>query len=120
MWADDIDRMCAHAVRVLSERPSPPLFDVLGMLDPERVVAMYFALPKRRRFIALRDPVWAWQVQQVDEEAIEQEIAFWDAMPADIADPDHLAEREEMFQVGRESARRQAGLSDDTSEEEFR
>ena len=62
LHAGELDRLCAHAVRVLRERSAKPLLDVLGVLDPDRIVAMYFALPPKRRVAALRDPAWAYHV----------------------------------------------------------
>jgi hypothetical protein len=61
-----IDRVCAYAVVVLSRKGgrTTEVLDVLGMLDPDRLVAIYYALPEQRREVVLRDPAWAYHLHQ--------------------------------------------------------
>src|SRR4051812_46918347 len=54
--ARELDRLCGYAVRKLQNRTSASVLDVLGVLDPLRIVAMYYALPRERRVSVLRDP----------------------------------------------------------------
>jgi hypothetical protein len=67
----ELDRLCGYAVAVLSDprgRSIAVLLDVLGVLDADRLSAVYFALPSERRKAVRRDPVWAYLVQQVERE----------------------------------------------------
>ena len=64
--AGELDRMCAHAVRWLTHNGDASVLDVLGVLSPDRVVAMYYALPPERREATRLDPAWAYHVQQVE------------------------------------------------------
>jgi hypothetical protein len=68
LHATELDRLCAYAVRVLSKRSAKLLVDVLGVLNPDRIVAMYFALPVRRRGFMLRDPAWGYHVTNMPPE----------------------------------------------------
>jgi hypothetical protein len=73
--ASELDRLCASAVAIITagKRPLSPLLDVLGHLDPDRILAMYWALPPERREAVMTDPVWAYHVHRSpdlrDEEA---------------------------------------------------
>lgn len=61
-----LDILCAYAVAML-RRPAArnaEVLDLLGMLDPDRIVGIYYALPEDRRHILTRDPVCAYHVQQ--------------------------------------------------------
>jgi hypothetical protein len=63
LHTSELDRVCAHAVRVLTNGGSTKtLLDALGMMDADRIVAVYHALPPKRRVAVLRDPVWAYHV----------------------------------------------------------
>jgi hypothetical protein len=120
--ADELDRMCGYAVRVLSapgSRGSRALLDVLGVLDPDRICGMYYALPPDRRDVVLRDYVWAYHVERIKREmpaalAIVDELCI----DADVAEqrrsqqPDALAER------SRHVFRYILGLEHDLSDDE--
>ena len=73
--ASELDRLCASAVAAIAagRRPLALLLDVLGNLDPDRILAMYWALPSERREAVMSDPVWAYHVNRSpdlrDEEA---------------------------------------------------
>jgi hypothetical protein len=68
LGASELDRVCAHAVRVLSNVSDRPLLDALGMMDADRIIAVYHALPPKRRAVVLRDPVWAYHVANAPPE----------------------------------------------------
>jgi hypothetical protein len=61
-----IDRLCAYAVVVLSRKGgrTSELLDVLGMLDADRVLAIYYALPDDRRAVVARDNAWAFHISR--------------------------------------------------------
>jgi hypothetical protein len=67
MAATEIDRVCGHTVMVLRGQTSKPLLDALGVMDPDRIIAMYYALPDRRREIVKRDPAWAYHINNAPE-----------------------------------------------------
>jgi hypothetical protein len=67
MAATEIDRVCGHTVMLLRGQASKPLLDALGVMDPDRIVAMYYALPDRRREIVRRDPAWAYHIDHAPE-----------------------------------------------------
>jgi hypothetical protein len=54
LHASELDHVCVHALRVLRARSSKQLLDALGIMDQDRVCALYFALPVRRRKAMLR------------------------------------------------------------------
>ena len=70
--ADDLDLMCGQAVRVLRKHCRADVlevFEILGALDPERLLGIAFALPAdTRESIRQRNAVWGWWIQQVDAE----------------------------------------------------
>jgi hypothetical protein len=108
--AGELDRMCAHAVRWLGSTSAGKraVLDVLGVLTPDRIVAMYYALPPERRKVARRDPAWAFHVQQVEaempaalewvEEAHDREVEFVASTPeeAHFQDRLHAARRDSL------------------------
>jgi hypothetical protein len=67
LQAGEVDRLCAYAVRVLSRKGgrTTELLDVLGMLDPDHICAIAYALPDERRAVVTRDPVWAFHVGRI-------------------------------------------------------
>ncbi len=77
LGASELDRVCVHAVRVLRNVSNRPLLDALGMMDPDRIIAVYHALPPKRRAVVLRDPVWAYHVGYAPPEttAVIAEVA---------------------------------------------
>jgi hypothetical protein len=84
--AGEVDMLCAYAVRLL-RRPgirTRELLDLLGMLDPDRIVAIYYALPLDRRHAFRRDPACAYHVNHAPTDEIEaalSELAWADAEP---------------------------------------
>ena len=71
LHAAELDRLCAHAVRALAERAHGPVLDMLSVLSPDRLAAMYYALPERRRDVVRRDPAWAYHVEHAPPETAE-------------------------------------------------
>ena len=67
LHTSELDRLCVHAVRVLTQRASAPVLDVLGVLDGDRLAAMYYALPESRRASVRRDVAWSYNVEQAPE-----------------------------------------------------
>lgn len=69
--ADEPALLCGYAVRSLgTTRRAIALLDVLGTLHPERLVAMYHAVPANRRRRLLSDPVWAHHIARAPHEEI--------------------------------------------------
>src|SRR5437868_4076218 len=62
----DLDRLCAAGVRRLgsSRRGRATVLDLLAELEPDRLLAVYYALPEDQRSGALRDGVWAYHVNR--------------------------------------------------------
>ncbi len=60
--ADELDRLCGYAVRMLGRHRNAAVLDLLGMLDGDRIVALYYALPPARRHATLGDSTWAYYV----------------------------------------------------------
>jgi hypothetical protein len=63
LHTSELDRLCGHAVRSLGRSAPGAVLDVLGALHPDRLVAMYYALPDGRRASVRRDPAWAYQIE---------------------------------------------------------
>jgi hypothetical protein len=81
--ASELDRFSAYVVALLSSpkrgsRSVATLLDSLGVLDPDRVAAIYFALPAERRAMLLRDYACARHVRDVKREVPEAEAALRD------------------------------------------
>jgi hypothetical protein len=119
MAATEIDRVCGHTVMVLRGQTSKPLLDALGVMDPDRIVAMYYALPDRRREIVRRDPAWAYHIEHAPEGLAEvmAETQDWikecdrfeaDAARLDARVPAALSKR--LKRAERVMLRHQAGL----------
>ena len=110
--ATGTDLMCGYAVAKLRRVKSAALLDVLGMLDPQQVVAMYYALPSGRRSVLLSDPAWAYHVQRVDPAAVAEATAYWDDVPA-LTPPDDMspAAQADWFRAARAAERKGAGLA---------
>jgi hypothetical protein len=75
--AGELDILCGYAVALLS-RPAgrtAELLDLLGMLDPDHLLAVYFALPEDRRHAVMRDFVCAYHVHRAPAAAIESRDA---------------------------------------------
>lgn len=71
LHASEVDRLCAHAVRSLAHRAPAAVLDMLGVLDPDRIVGMYYALPPRRQAAVRRDPAWAYHLEHAPPETSE-------------------------------------------------
>ena len=110
MAATEIDRVCGYTVMMLRGQTSKPLLDALGVMDPDRIVAMYYALPDRRRRVVKRDPVWAYHIEHAPEglddvmgetqdwitdlDRVEADMRRLDAaVPASVSDKLKRAER---------------------------
>lgn len=65
---DEVDRVCAHAVRKLSVRVDHGTLDTLSLLDGDRLVAMYYALPRKRRAAVRNDVAWAYAIDHAPED----------------------------------------------------
>jgi hypothetical protein len=75
--ASELDRLCAAAVSIIAEggKVLGPLLDTLSVLEPDRIVAMWLALPEERRHVVLRNYVWARYVREADEQEIAEAAA---------------------------------------------
>lgn len=74
--ASELDRFCGQVVAFLAEhwdRLNPQVVDLLGNLEPDRVAAIYFALPPNRRGFLRRDFYWETFVGEVERELPEAE-----------------------------------------------
>jgi hypothetical protein len=62
--ADELDQLCGYAVRLLSRKGTHTrdLADLLGMLNPERLTAIWWALPADRRHALERDPACGYHI----------------------------------------------------------
>ncbi len=84
-----LDVLCAYAAAMLL-RPgarNAEVLDLLGVLDADRIVAIYYALPEERRGVVTRDPVWAYHVQQAPGDEITAAM-----VELDWLDPDPISE----------------------------
>ena len=126
--ASELDRLCGYAVRLLRRggAGSSALLDLLGVLRPERVAAIAYALPEeRRRALAGRDPNWARAVASVDEDVMKEVNAIADDIDAlgrkmddgfrRLLGPEVAHDIERVFQEQRKLV---AGLPHDLSPEE--
>jgi hypothetical protein len=81
----ELDRFAGHTVALLNNsgrRSVAPLLDAIGILDPYRVAAIYFALEPQRRKVMREDPACAFHVQQVEREVIDAEAMLDDLLSA--------------------------------------
>ena len=80
-----LDVLCAYAVAMLRRdgARSAEVLDLLGMLDADRIAAIYYALPEERREVVTRDPVWAYDLQRAPGGVVEamSELAWLDPEP---------------------------------------
>jgi hypothetical protein len=117
----EVDRLCGYAVAKLRSAASRPVLDVLGMLNPDRLVAMYYALPEAKRSSLLRDGAWAFYVNRADPDAVQAAEAFWNDMPALRVSTDlSPAAQAAMHRFQREAERLRAGLPHDLDPRERR
>jgi hypothetical protein len=52
--SSELDRLCGYAVSVLEKRAASDILDLLTELEPERICAISYAFPRRRRMQLLR------------------------------------------------------------------
>lgn len=117
----ELDRMCGYAVAVMRKRSSAALLDVLGLLDPTRIAAMYLALPESRRHIATYDPAWAFHVQRLDLSELRQAADYWDELASEpVAAPPDPDTHDDVLRFARESSRFRAGLAHQLTHDELR
>jgi hypothetical protein len=90
LHATELDHLCAHAIRVLREESNKSLLDTLGILDNNRICALYWALPPKRRFIVIRDPTFGYAVSNAPS-----------GTEAAIADLQALADETQVMQANR-------------------
>jgi hypothetical protein len=63
--AGELDQLCGHAVRMLAKGGQVAgVLDLLGNLSPERVAAIWWALPPHRRRVIYRDDACGYHVAQ--------------------------------------------------------
>jgi hypothetical protein len=119
LHTSELDRLCAHAVYVLTRRGHKPVLDVLSVLGPERLAAMYYALPENRRAIVRRDLAWAYHVDHAPpgvEEALAEFAQLAESTQqtsAALARLDALApteDREQTADLERALLREEVGL----------
>jgi hypothetical protein len=111
----ELDRLCGYAVAKLSRGcKTAELLDVLGTLDPARIVAMYYALPRDRRRLIEKDPAWSYFVANAPDGIEEVEFRLDDF---DLKDEVPLPNGLNRFQ--RERRKYKAGLPHDLSETEM-
>jgi hypothetical protein len=75
----ELDRFCGFAVALLNNpkrRSVVTLLDAIGILDPDRVAAIYFALEPNRRKVMRDDPACAYHVRQVERDFHASEVAL--------------------------------------------
>lgn len=87
--ATEIDRLCSYTLMLHSDT-SDALFAALGVIDPDRIIAMFYALPSRRREMIMRNPAWTYHLEDEPEglAQIMAETKDWlkdaDRLEADI------------------------------------
>jgi len=72
--ASDLDRLCGQAVSLFRRRATLDVLELLSMLDPERICALYYALPRGRRAPLLKQGDWACCVLSTNEREVEQKL----------------------------------------------
>ncbi|MBI2690561.1 MAG: hypothetical protein HYX29_01255 [Solirubrobacterales bacterium] len=91
------------------------ILDLLGTFEPERLLAIYFALPEDRRKIVRRgDGVWAYRIERAPE-GIEEAGFFLEDM--NVTDPEPVPQ--ELADFRRERRRFLAGLPHELSPNEM-
>jgi hypothetical protein len=103
--SSELDRLCGYAVALLNRAGERcgQLLDLLGVLDPDRICGIYFAVDRKRRAQLRRDPVWSFHVQQIEAE-----------MPTALERLERLVTEKPTSDVGYELARidvQSSGLS---------
>ncbi len=71
LHSSEVDRLCAHAVRLLVHRAPAAVLDMLGVLDADRIAGMYYALTPRRQAAVRRDPAWGYHLEHAPPETGE-------------------------------------------------
>jgi hypothetical protein len=79
----ELDRLCGYAVALL-RRPgrTSEILDLLGVLDPDRIAAIYFALPAERRNVITRDAACAFHVYHAPRDETEAALSDVEALVA--------------------------------------
>lgn len=114
--ATELDQLCGYAVLRLSKAAVGPVLDVLGTLDPHRLLGIYFAVPEPRRAHLVRDGVWAYYASRIDAAAVASASAALDDLPDGLVPADMPEEARQDYQrFVRESERMRAGLPHDLS-----
>jgi hypothetical protein len=93
LQADELDRLCGHAVRTLAQQASLPALHVLSSLDHDRLVAMFYALPVSRRAAVRRDAAWAYAVDHAPaetEDVVAEVEALAEELQVAVADRERL------------------------------
>ena len=83
--ASVLDRFSGYVVALLnsSERRSvATLLDAIGILEPDRVAAIYFALKAEHRYEMRRDPACAYHVQQIEADVPAAETVLEEMLAA--------------------------------------
>lgn len=93
--ASELDQLCGYAVALLNRSAPAAVLDLLGVLSPERMLGIYFALPAERRDCVRRDGPWAYHVARADADAVAEAQAWWDDLPALHASNDLSPEAQE-------------------------
>jgi hypothetical protein len=82
----EVDRLCGYAVSLLGSvrggQAPRLLLDCLGVLDPDRICAIYYALSREGRRVVEHDPAWSYHVQRVRPEMEDPEALAWLEDPA--------------------------------------
>ncbi len=112
--ADELDRLCGYAVRMLGRHRNAAVLDLLGMLDGDRIVALYYALPPARRHATLGDSTWAYYVGRAPEDTDDALAAV-----ADLAERTSTPWPAEAERFDHQARRYRAGLSHDLSSREI-
>ncbi|MFY9488057.1 MAG: hypothetical protein WAP35_05095 [Solirubrobacterales bacterium] len=113
--SSELDRLCGYAVgKIARGGKAVEILDVLGTLDPARIVAMYYALPKDRRRIVEKDPAWCFHVANAPDGVEEVEFRLDEF---DLKDDGPIPPELENFR--RERRRYKAGLPHDLSPAEM-
>lgn len=113
--AGELDRLCGYAVRMLRRGRSAAVLDLLGTLDADRLLAIYYALPADRRRRVLDDGVWSYYVGREPDD-MDDALAEVAELAEDATDAEPLPGG--MVRFRREARRYRAGLAHDLTPDE--
>lgn len=77
--ATEADILCGYAVEVLRRdgAKAKAVLDLLGVLHPDRLLAILWALPaERREAIRRKNPVWGFHAQQIEDDDMTRAVEF--------------------------------------------